>query len=130
MSHSVDVFVGKRIRHRRLVIGMTQPELAQAVGVKFQQVQKYETGSNRASASRLWDIAGALDVTISYFFEGMDGGTAETEATDQMNSKETLGLLRAYYAIPASQRKHLRELARVLVPPTSSNRLPPENSIR
>jgi len=108
---------------------VTQQQLAQAVGVKFQQVQKYETGSNRVSASRLWDIAGALDVTISYFFDGMDGGTAETKTTDLMNSKETLGLLRAYYAIPASQRKHLREIARVLGTPTSSNRLPPDSAI-
>ena len=130
MSHSADVYVGKRIRQRRLVTGMTQSELAQAVGVKFQQVQKYETGSNRVSASRLWEIAKALDVTISYFFEGIDGGTAETEITDLMNSKETLDLLRAYYAIPARQRKHLRELARALVPPTSFNRLPPDSAIR
>ena len=72
MSHPVDVHVGKRIRHRRWLVGMTQQQLAAAVGIKFQQIQKYETGANRVSASRLWDIAAALDVQVSFFFEGID----------------------------------------------------------
>jgi len=57
MSHPVDVHVGKRIRHRRWMNGTTQQQLAERVGIKFQQIQKYETGMNRVSASRLWDIA-------------------------------------------------------------------------
>ena len=57
VKHPVDVHVGKRIRHRRWMVGMTQQQLADAVGIKFQQIQKYETGMNRVSASRLWDIA-------------------------------------------------------------------------
>ena len=61
MKHGVDVHVGKRIRHRRWMIGMTQQQLADKVGIKFQQIQKYETGMNRVSASRLWDIARAVD---------------------------------------------------------------------
>ena len=64
MKHEVDVHVGTRIRHRRWLIGMTQQQLADQVGIKFQQIQKYETGANRVSASRLWDIARALDVPI------------------------------------------------------------------
>ena len=68
MTHHVDVHVGKRVRHRRWLIGMTQQQLAQQVGIKFQQIQKYETGANRISASRLWDIAEALDVPVSFFF--------------------------------------------------------------
>lgn len=68
MAHPVDVNVGKRIRHRRWLVGMTQQQLAEQVGIKFQQIQKYETGANRVSASRLWDISEALDVPVSFFF--------------------------------------------------------------
>ncbi len=64
---TVDAHVGKCIRHRRWMTNKTQQELAQAVGIRFQQIQKYETGKNRVSASRLWDIASALDVPVSFF---------------------------------------------------------------
>ena len=72
MKHPVDAHVGKRVRHRRWMMGMTQQQLGDLVGIKFQQIQKYETGMNRISASRLWDIAKSLEVPISYFFEGLD----------------------------------------------------------
>ncbi len=119
MTHPVDVHVGKRIRHRRWLVGMTQQQLAERVGIKFQQIQKYETGANRVSASRLWDIADALDVPVSFFFEGLetnqsaDGGS-EAVPADLMGDKEALDLVRSYYAIPENQRKRLFELARVL----------------
>ena len=61
MAHPVDVHVGKRIRHRRWLVGVTQQQLAETVGIKFQQIQKYETGANRVSVSRLWDIAESLE---------------------------------------------------------------------
>jgi len=118
MPHPVDVHVGKRIRHRRWLAGMTQQQLAQSVGIKFQQIQKYETGANRVSASRLWDIADALEVEVSFFFEGL-----ETEDAPQSNSavpadilgdKEALELVRSYYSIPENQRRRLFDLARVL----------------
>jgi transcriptional regulator with XRE-family HTH domain len=117
MPHPVDVHVGKRIRHRRWLTGMTQQQLAEAVGIKFQQIQKYETGANRVSASRLWDIAGALDVDIAFFFDGLAkevgaGGTALP--SDIIADKEALDLVRSYYAIPETQRKRLFDLARVL----------------
>ncbi|WBU52533.1 helix-turn-helix domain-containing protein [Paracoccus sp. SCSIO 75233] len=115
MKHEVDVHVGTRIRHRRWLIGMTQQQLADQVGIKFQQIQKYETGANRVSASRLWDIAKALDVTISFFFEGLtDGRVAANDEGDVMASKEALQLIRAYYAMPEAQRRQIFELARVL----------------
>ena len=72
MTHPVDKHVGTKIRQRRWLVGMTQQQLAAEVGIKFQQIQKYETGANRVSASRLWDIAGTLDVQISFFFEGLE----------------------------------------------------------
>ncbi len=119
MTHPVDVHVGKRIRHRRWLVGMTQQQLAERVGIKFQQIQKYETGANRVSASRLWDIADALDVPVSFFFEGLDSDAAEKETAgdipaDLMGDKEALDLIRSYYAIPENQRRRLFELARVL----------------
>lgn len=116
MKHPVDAHVGKRIRHRRWMVGMTQQQLADKVGIKFQQIQKYETGMNRVSASRLWDVADALGVSISFFFEGLsEGQTATTQAQgDMMADKEALELVRSYYAIPEAQRRRLFDLARVL----------------
>lgn len=119
MTHHVDVHVGKRVRHRRWLIGMTQQQLAQQVGIKFQQIQKYETGANRISASRLWDIAEALDVPVSFFFEGLeetqkDDTNKKSVPADLMGDKEALDLVRSYYAIPENQRRRLFELARVL----------------
>ncbi len=119
MPHPVDVHVGKRIRHRRWLVGMTQQQLAERVGIKFQQIQKYETGANRVSASRLWDIADALSVEVSFFFEGLDNATASSIRTDGvpadlLGDKEALDLVRSYYAIPETQRRRLFDLARVL----------------
>ncbi len=114
MKHPVDAHVGKRIRHRRWMVGMTQQQLADRVGIKFQQIQKYETGMNRVSASRLWDIAEALDVTIAFFFDGLADGAAVRPDADLMADKEALELVRSYYAIPEAQRRRLFDLARVL----------------
>ena len=119
MKHPVDVHVGKRIRHRRWMVGMTQQQLAERVGIKFQQIQKYETGMNRVSASRLWDISEALGAPVSFFFEGISDGAAGAQARgsvpgDILADKEALELVRSYYAIPETQRRRLFELARVL----------------
>ena len=123
MAHPVDIHVGKRVRHRRWLIGMTQQQLAEKVGIKFQQIQKYETGMNRISASRLWDIAAALDVPVSFFFEGYETGQVEdpipakepdSAQGDLLSDKEALDLVRSYYAIPENQRRKLFDLARVL----------------
>jgi len=121
MKHPVDVHVGKRVRHRRWLVGMTQQQLAEKVGIKFQQIQKYETGMNRVSASRLWDIAAALSVPVSFFFEGLSEDSrsiSEVDKTDVpldiLKDKEALELVRSYYAIPETQRRRLFELARVL----------------
>ncbi|MBE3638680.1 helix-turn-helix domain-containing protein [Mangrovicoccus algicola] len=122
MKHPVDVHVGKRVRHRRWMVGMTQQQLATKVGIKFQQIQKYETGMNRISASRLWDISLALDVPVAYFFEGVEAGEDGVDGAaagispvgDLLADKEALDLVRSYYAIPENQRRQLFELARVL----------------
>ena len=119
MVHPVDVHVGKRIRHRRWLAGMTQQQLAKNVGIKFQQIQKYETGANRVSASRLWDISETLEVPVCFFFEGLE--REQTEETtkkdlpsDLMGDKEALDLIRSYYSIPKNQRRRLFDLTRVL----------------
>ncbi|MFK7744562.1 MAG: helix-turn-helix domain-containing protein [Roseobacter sp.] len=120
MAHVVDVHVGKRIRQRRWLVGMTQQKLAECVGIKFQQIQKYETGANRVSASRLWDIADALDVDVAFFFEGLKSADPDVQdqtdavPADMMGDKEAMDLVRSYYAIPENQRRRLFELARVL----------------
>lgn len=94
---------------------MTQQQLAEKVGIKFQQIQKYETGMNRVSASRLWDIAHAVEVPVSFFFEGLDDNdTVNRVEGDILADKEALQLVRAYYAMPAAQRRQIFELARVL----------------
>ena len=119
MVHPVDVHVGKRIRHRRWLAGMTQQQLAQHVGIKFQQIQKYETGANRVSASRLWDISETLEVPVCFFFKGIE--REQTEETtkkalpsDLMGDKEALDLIRSYYSIPKNQRRRLFDLTREL----------------
>jgi transcriptional regulator with XRE-family HTH domain len=119
----VDVHVGMRLRQRRTLLGMSQEKLAQAFGVSFQQVQKYERGANRISASRLHLLTKTLDVPITYFFEGLPNAASEPmpaampeeDGADQMTSRETLELVRAYYRIEdPSVRKRLVELARAL----------------
>lgn len=103
----VDVHVGARVRIRRLLIGMNQETLAQALRLTFQQVQKYEGGANRVSASRLQEIADVLQVPIGYFYEGLpsgDGIDAPAQAMrEQMQRPEAIELIRAYYAIGDSE---------------------------
>ena len=106
----VDIHVGKRVRMRRTLMGMSQTKLGDALGLTFQQVQKYENGSNRIGASRLYQISQILAVPVSYFFEEMDQLTAvaneNAPATgealprgDLVAKRETLELVRAYYRI-------------------------------
>jgi transcriptional regulator with XRE-family HTH domain len=98
------------------MLGMTQQQLADAVGIKFQQIQKYETGANRVSASRMYEIAAAMEVPISFFFEGLAGQAAESSEArgDVLTDREALQLVRAYYSMPEPQRRRLFDLARVL----------------
>ena len=121
MPHPVDIHVGQRIRQRRFMIGMTQDQLAEASGVKFQQIQKYETGMNRVSASRLWEFTKTLQVPISYFFEDLDSTDATSADAPVSDTKEAAAFLRTYFAIPAHQRKPLLDLARSLAGPPDAS---------
>ena len=115
MKHPVDLHVGQRVRQRRWLLGMTQQQLAEKVGIKFQQIQKYETGANRISSSRLWDISEVMDVPVSFSFEGLDRIDYRVAGKKNiLEDKEALDLVRCYYAFPENQRKRLFDLARVL----------------
>ena len=116
MAHTVDIHVGQRVRQRRWMLGMTQQQLGDEVGIKFQQIQKYETGANRVSASRMWDIATAMEVPVAFFFEGLEGQVTGSDDArgDVLTDKEANELVHAYYSIPETQRRRLFDLARVL----------------
>ena len=126
----IDVHVGARIRLRRTLLGINQTALAEAIGLTFQQVQKYEKGANRVSSSRLMDMANALDVSISYFFDEMSAAVSGQTPSELMRAKtrpenyqeqdpmarrETLELVRAYYRISdPTVRKRVFELAKAV----------------
>ena len=119
MEDNFNKHLGNKLKLRRLALGLTQTKVAKAINVTFQQIQKYETGANRVSASRLWDIASTLDVSINFFFDGLQaekGVKIQSDAmpSDLMGDKEALDLVRSYYAIPENQRRRLFDLARVL----------------
>ena len=131
--NAVDIHVGQRIRLRRNFLGMTQQDLARRLDVTFQQVQKYERGANRVSASRLWDISQIMKTEIGYFFDDMPdairdasprhykSGLAHQDdldhtlaaiSSDPMLRRETLELLRSYYLI---KTPHLRKKIAMMI---------------
>ena len=126
----IDVHVGSRVRLRRTFLGMSQEKLGNAIGLTFQQVQKYERGANRIGSSRLFDLSRVLDVPVSFFFDdmppeisestpGTDSELAEAStesyAADPLAKRETLELVRAYYQIDEpAVRKRLFDLAKAL----------------
>ena len=129
IPNPVDVHVGARLRQRRTLLGMNQTKLGSSIGLTFQQVQKYEKGTNRISASRLYALSGTLDVPVEYFFDDMPTAVGASSPTlgrgrakkppsyepDPMAKRETLELVRAYYKIKdANVRKRLRELTNAL----------------
>ena len=121
MAGHIDLHLGKRLRRRRRLLGLTQQQLASAVGVRFQQIQKYECGANRISAARLWELAEALEVPINYFYEGLEAEAASDTANDAVKRseqvlarKETLDLVRAYYRLGERPRRRLLDLAKSL----------------
>lgn len=134
----IDVHVGSRVRLRRTLLGMSQEKLGEALGLTFQQVQKYERGANRIGASRLYTISIVLDVPVSFFFDDMpadvaaarveddDAGVSDDRAgayeRDPLTKRETLELVRAYYRITdPGVRKRLFELAKSLAAPATAS---------
>jgi transcriptional regulator with XRE-family HTH domain len=119
MGNDIDVYLGKRLRRRRRLLGLTQQQLAGTVGVRFQQIQKYECGANRISAARLWQLSEALEVPVGYFYDGLSDralkdSNTETEGGEMFARKETLDLVRAYYLLGERPRRRLLDLAKSL----------------
>lgn len=105
MPHPIDVMVGKRIRLRRVQLGLSQTELGQKLGVTFQQIQKYENGTNRVSCSRIYETSVALDVPIGFFFTDSvrtDLELAVAEQCDMPGMKDGIHLMTAFRQIPSS----------------------------
>ena len=96
MKHSVDVHVGQRVRQCRCLAGMSQQQLGDSVGITHQQIQKYEAGADRISASRMWSISVAIGVPVSFFFEGLDGQAPDMGKVrgDPLTDKKALDLVR------------------------------------
>jgi transcriptional regulator with XRE-family HTH domain len=123
MGADIDLHLGKRLRRRRRLLGLTQQQVAEVVGIRFQQIQKYECGANRISAARLWQLSEALDVPVSYFYDGLGeyqprrdreqpdsrGGGGEAIAR-----KETRDLIRAYAQLGERPRQRLLDMAKAM----------------
>lgn len=128
VPHPVDIHVGGRVRARRAFLGMSQTKLGLAVGLTFQQIQKYERGANRIGSSRLYQFAGILDVPVSFFFEGVDEAVTEADLApgmsdgvqaplsgDAMMQEETRNLIKSYYKITDDRvRNRVFELAKAV----------------
>src|SRR5262245_60232500 len=124
LPNPVDRHVGLRIRMRRKELGVSQEKLAEIVGLTFQQIQKYERAANRVSASKLWEVAIALQTTVAYFYEGLDeaatvqGGIASPEAHEFLLTPEGLELAASFPRIPSNRlRRKILDLVRVLGDP-------------
>ena len=119
MDQNIDLLLGRRLRGRRRLMGLTQSQLAAMVGVRFQQVQKYESGANRISAARLWDFCQALEVPVAYFYEGLAAGpgaapSARADGADLMSRPESVDLIRVFYQLDERPRRRLLDLAKSL----------------
>ena len=109
MAHPVDIQVGQRIREQRRRSGMRQVDLAEALDINFQQIQKYETGTNRVSASKLWSISEKLGVPISYFFDGLEGESIPKHHP----GKDELKLLRIFASLTEVQKQQFMKIAQI-----------------
>lgn len=114
-GHPIDIHVGKRLRLRRSMLGISQEQLGKEIGITFQQIQKYERGINRIGSSRLYDFSRILNVDVGYFFDDIEDASAVQSGfaegaqnfSEKLDNKETIALIRAYYRIsdPAVRKK-------------------------
>ncbi len=127
--NSIDEHIGQRMQLRRVMLGMSQKDLAKICGVTFQQIQKYETAGNRISASRLFELSAALDTPVSFFFAGLPGHmeheprngrpqrmrAGDCASDDPLSKNESLQLINLYWKLPTdSQRETIMKLLRAL----------------
>ena len=131
----IDIHVGKRVRLRRTLLGMSQEKFSKAINLTFQQVQKYERGTNRIGSSRLYQLSQVLDIPVSYFFDGLPSEFSGLKAPgltdvkiasfegDPLVKRETLELVRAYYRITnPSVRKRVFELVKAVAKPATGDK--------
>ena len=123
MGNDIDLHLGKRLRRRRRLLGLTHLQLEGPGGVRFQQIPKYECGANRISAARLWQLSEALEVPVGYFYDGLSDAERRAAAANEANGeaggemfarKETMDLIRAYYQLSERPRRRLLDLAKSL----------------
>lgn len=119
----IDVSIGRKLRRRRRILGLTQAEVANAIGVQHQQIQKYECAATRMSAARLYELSRALDVPVNYFYEGLSlrgvgtsaiSSSAQSRSHEDLAKSQVLELIRASSKIPDRARLTLLEFARSL----------------
>jgi len=133
--NEIDCLVGSRIRARRYALGISQTELGEAIGVRFQQIQKYETGANRVSASRLWAVAEKLGVDIAYFFEGIRSSAPEATDADGeqaatvddlafLSDQDALQMMTLFCRLPITQRNAVLAIVRSMAD------APPQQNLR
>jgi transcriptional regulator with XRE-family HTH domain len=113
-AHPIDVYVGQRVRMRRVMCGLSQTALANRIGLTFQQLQKYESGMNRISASKLWLIAQELDAPVQWFFT--DAVVGKSPTAEFGTKRQTLELVRNFMNISPESRKHFLSLAKSVGP--------------
>ena len=130
--NKIDELVGKRIRARRHALGVSQTDLGDAIGVKFQQIQKYETGANRVSASRLWLISEKLGVDVVYFFEGIarspdtdesEAESAPVDSLDFLSDRDAIEMMELYRKLPQTQRAAVLAFMRTMAVDSDSSSL-------
>ena len=125
VPHPVDIHVGKRLRARRTILGVSQEDIGDSVGITFQQVQKYERGLNRIGSSRLYEFSCLLGVGVSYFFEELDGNSSSKDSSlsdgdflfehEKFSNKELMSLVKAYQGIDnAKVRKKVLSLVKAI----------------
>lgn len=111
MATDINTLLGQRLRRRRRVLGLTQSQLAEQVGIRFQQIQKYECAANKISAERLWQLAEALESPISYFYDGLQDEEQEDEEK-RVPRREMLELAEHFSQLPDDQRERVLGFAK------------------
>lgn len=123
---AVDEHIGQRVQLRRMMMGLSQKDLAKICGVTFQQIQKYESAGNRISASRLFELSMALDTPVSFFFQGLPGNlpeptrrgrimrVSEPQPDDPLAKNESLELIKLYWKLPDDQRQMIMKMVKSL----------------
>ena len=119
LINSVDLHIGQRLQLRRVMLGMSQSDLAKRCGISFQQIQKYETGGNRIAASRLFDISQALETSVAFFFSGLPGNfppetkairsmrVSEPKEDDPLAKNESLQLVNLYWGLASDEQREM-----------------------